>query len=175
MNGDSSFPPNVQMHVIEEKISSVSTERPRLFATAQDFEFIRQRITDEPTMSWLAKELIRAADSLEEESPITRTLQGRRLLYQARRALERISVLAMAWHLKGNESYLRRAEQEMLAIAAFEDWNPSHFLDVAEMTLAMAIGYDWIYNDLSDESIQSVSGRPKACTFFITLESFSST
>ena len=30
----------------------------------------------------------------------------------------------------------------MLAIAQFADWNPSHFLDVAEMTMGMAIGYD---------------------------------
>jgi hypothetical protein len=40
----------------------------------------------------------------------------------------------------------------MLAIAAFSDWNPSHFLDVAEMTLAMSIGYDWCYDKLSPES-----------------------
>ena len=31
----------------------------------------------------------------------------------------------------------------MLTAARFEDWNPSHFLDVAEMTFALAIGYDW--------------------------------
>jgi hypothetical protein len=37
----------------------------------------------------------------------------------------------------------------MTAIAGFSDWNPSHFLDVAEMTMAMAIGYDWLYDQLS--------------------------
>ena len=36
----------------------------------------------------------------------------------------------------------------MLAVAAFDDWNPSHFLDTAEMTAALAIGTDWLYNDL---------------------------
>lgn len=40
----------------------------------------------------------------------------------------------------------------MLAISAFSDWNPSHFLDVAEMTMAMAIGYDWLFDDLSSAS-----------------------
>ncbi len=40
----------------------------------------------------------------------------------------------------------------MLAIAAFSDWNPTHFLDVAEMTMAMAIGYDWLYDQLSPAS-----------------------
>jgi hypothetical protein len=44
----------------------------------------------------------------------------------------------------------------MLAAAAFSDWNPSHFLDVAEMTAALAIGYDWLYDDLSKESRLSI-------------------
>lgn len=51
-----------------------------------------------------------------------------------------------------DEIYAKRAEEEMLAAAAFEDWNPSHFLDVGEMTAALAIGYDWLYGFLSDES-----------------------
>ncbi|RYY19142.1 MAG: heparinase, partial [Chitinophagaceae bacterium] len=46
----------------------------------------------------------------------------------------------------------KRAEQELLAISKFSDWNPSHFLDVAEMTMAAAIGYDWLYSELSEES-----------------------
>jgi hypothetical protein len=40
----------------------------------------------------------------------------------------------------------------MLAVSAFTDWNPSHFLDVAEMTMAVAIGYDWLFEKLSEES-----------------------
>jgi len=40
----------------------------------------------------------------------------------------------------------------MLAAARFSDWNPSHFLDVAEMTLALAIGYDWLFDELGEES-----------------------
>jgi hypothetical protein len=40
----------------------------------------------------------------------------------------------------------------MLHISGFTDWNPPHFLDVAEMTMALSIGYDWLYNDLSENS-----------------------
>ncbi|MDR2147865.1 MAG: heparinase II/III-family protein, partial [Tannerella sp.] len=46
--------------------------------------------------------------------------------------------------------YLQKATSELLAISRFSDWNPSHFLDVAEMTMAASIGYDWLYNQLSD-------------------------
>jgi hypothetical protein len=54
--------------------------------------------------------------------------------------------------MEKQEKYLQHAEKEMLAISAFKDWNPSHFLDVAEMTMAMGIGYDWLYKVLPDSS-----------------------
>lgn len=44
----------------------------------------------------------------------------------------------------------------MLAAAAFADWNPSHFLDVAEMTAALGIGYDWLYEELSEEDRRGI-------------------
>jgi hypothetical protein len=37
----------------------------------------------------------------------------------------------------------------MKAAAAMSDWNPSHFLDTAEMTMALAVGYDWLYARLT--------------------------
>lgn len=48
--------------------------------------------------------------------------------------------------------FLKRAESEMLKAASFSDWNPSHFLDVGEMTMALAIGYDWLYPQLSAQT-----------------------
>jgi hypothetical protein len=57
----------------------------------------------------------------------------------------------MAYHLTHDEKHLQRCQQEMLAAARFSDWNPSHFLDVAEMTFALALGYDWLFTDLDEE------------------------
>jgi hypothetical protein len=54
--------------------------------------------------------------------------------------------------MTGEPKFADRAQKEMLNLAAFEDWNPTHFLDVAEMTMAMSIGYDWLYNELSPEN-----------------------
>ena len=47
--------------------------------------------------------------------------------------------------------YAERARDEMLALAAMYNWNPSHFLDTAAVTGAMAIGYDWTFETLKDE------------------------
>ncbi len=38
----------------------------------------------------------------------------------------------------------------MKTVAAFPDFNPKHFLDTAEMTHALAIAYDWLYDAWTD-------------------------
>jgi hypothetical protein len=61
----------------------------------------------------------------------------------------RVLNLAYAWRMTGDPAFARRAEAEMLAAAAFPDWNPSHFLDTGEMTAALAIGCDWLHDVLT--------------------------
>ncbi len=101
----------------------------------------------DPLAQATADGIVRQADALLDVEPITRTLQGRRLLGQSRSCVKRVLTLAMAYHLTGDQKYAARGEKEMLAVAAFTDWNPSHFLDVAEMTFALAIGYDWLFHE----------------------------
>jgi hypothetical protein len=90
------------------------------------------------------------------QQPVRRVKTGRRLLSVSRRCLDRVFHLGAAYRFTGEKPYLRRAEKEMLAAAAFFDWNPSHFLDVAEMTAALAIGYDWLYDGLSKATRQTI-------------------
>ena len=75
---------------------------------------------------------------------------GRRLLGTSRELLKRVFYLSYSYRMTGNEKFLKKAVEELVAVSWFSDWNPSHFLDVAEMTMGVAIGYDWLYEDLSD-------------------------
>jgi hypothetical protein len=59
--------------------------------------------------------------------------------------------LGFAWRITGEQRYAERGMAEMQAMVEMPDWNPSHFLDTAEMTLAMAVGYDWLYEQLPPE------------------------
>ena len=81
---------------------------------------------------------------------------GMRLLAVSRENLRRIFILSYAYRMTGQENYLVRAEQEMLKAASFSDWNPSHFLDVGEMTMALGVGYDWLYPALSEASRRTI-------------------
>lgn len=70
----------------------------------------------------------------------------------SREALRRIFYLSYAHAMTDDMRYVAAAEREMMAVSAFEDWNPSHFSDVAEFTMALSIGYDWLYRRLSVRS-----------------------
>src|SRR5262249_32177237 len=114
-----------------------------------ELERVRQMIASEPlARAWYAA-LHRQAEKILDEPPVEYKLIGPRLLAQSRRCLERIYTLGLLYRLDGDQRFAERAKQELFAAAAFKDWNPAHFLDVAEMTHAFGIGYDWLFDTLS--------------------------
>ena len=92
-----------------------------------------------------------------KQPPVERTMIGRRLLHTSRTVLKRTFWLGYTYRVHGGEAYARRAIDEMLAASAFPDWNPSHFLDVGEMTMALAIGYDWLYDRMTPAERETVA------------------
>ena len=105
-----------------------------------------------------ADSVIRAfSDETLTQPPVTRKMIGRRLLHTSREALKRIFWLGYTYRVHGGEAYARRAIDEMLAVSAFNDWNPSHFLDVGEMAMAAAIGYDWLYGQMTPAERKTVA------------------
>ena len=90
------------------------------------------------------------------QPPLVFKKEGKRLLAVSREALTRVFYLSYSFRRTGNMKYVQRAEQELNALCDFESWNPSHFLDVGEMCMAVAIGYDWLYDQLSESTKQKV-------------------
>ncbi len=135
----------------KDVLKTLKREHPRLIARAQDWAAVKQAIaSDELARAW-HKRLQADARRMLTEPPVEHKLIGPRLLDKSRKALRRISTLAGLYRLDGNKEWAERARKEMLAAAAFPDWNPSHFLDVAEMSTALGLGYDWLYAYLSAE------------------------
>ncbi|QDU87048.1 Heparinase II/III-like protein [Pirellulimonas nuda] len=151
-----SYPPAVPLDVVARYVDSAPKAHPRLLANAATLRRLSDPAQRTPLQNALAAGVVKSARLLEEVPPVERKLEGRRLLSQSRRCLERVLTLAMAYHLTHDQRFARRCEREMLAAAAFSDWNPSHFLDVAEMTLALAIGYDWLYDELTPDARDAV-------------------
>jgi len=104
----------------------------------------------DPVLDKYIKAVIASANSIISKAPLTRTLIGPRLLDVSRELLNRTTHLAIAFHFTGDKKYVDAAVSNMRTVCDFTDWNPSHFLDVAEMSNGVAIGYDWLYSAISE-------------------------
>ena len=96
------------------------------------------------------------SENLLQQEPLERIQIGRRLLSTSREYLRRVLYLSYAYRMTGDERFSAHAERHLLKAAGFSDWNPTHFLDVAEMTMALAIGYDWLFDELPEASKQII-------------------
>lgn len=142
------YPPTATLEEVRALLERSPKSHPRLLVDAEGLARLRESVEAEGLRKSLTELVVAQADALLREPPIERKLEGIRLLSQSRRCVERVLALSTAFHLTGERKYVRRCESELLAAARFVDWNPSHFLDVAEMTFALAIGYDWLFDEL---------------------------
>ncbi len=131
-------------------------DHPRIFMLKGEEAIIKKNIESDTTWRKIHQAILSESDRMLSLEPIKRIQTGRRLLDKSREALRRLFMLSYAYRMTGEQKYLDRGQKEMMAIAAFSDWNPSHFLDVAEMTMAVSIGYDWLYHGLTPEAKASI-------------------
>ena len=125
---------------------------PRLLLLKGEEDKIRESLKSNPSMAVIHQQIVLECDKMIRQKPVEPIKIGKRLLDKSREALRRIFYLSYTWRMTHDPKYLQRGEQELLAVSRFRDWNPSHFLDVAEMTMAVSIGYDWLYDGLPDSS-----------------------
>lgn len=137
-------------------LTTLRTAHPRLLLLKGDEKRIQQQLDREPLMGQVHGLILDYCARLMNEKPVAPIKIGKRLLDKSRSCLQRVLFLAYAYRMTQDQAYLKRAEEELLAVAHFPDWNPTHFLDVAEMSLAVAIGYDWLFDDLTADTRQQL-------------------
>ena len=129
---------------------------PRLIFTEEVENKIKETLKTDENMRLFLKLLEEKGQNYLSTQPIKYKLVGIRLLKVSREVLNRVTTLAVLHRLKGGTQYLKRLEAEMLNAASFLDWNPKHYLDTAEMTAALALGYDWVYQDISAKTRKKI-------------------
>lgn len=133
-------------------LKRLKPDHPRLIIETSTPDRIRAIVARDPNAArWLKSVRAEAKKILGEKPSIYEIPDGRRLLSVSRKVKERVRTLAFVYLLDGGQQYVDRAWAELSAAAAFKDWNPKHFLDCGEMTHALAIGYDWLYDEWTDE------------------------
>ena len=149
-------PPAVELPPSEHILDNLHA-RPRVMASADDFERVRRLIeTDERAKQWYAAVKTRGEKMITDAPTAYEIPDGKRLLGQSRHTLDRALTLGLLYRIEGDNRYRDRLWQDMHAAAAFKDWNPSHFLDVGEMTTAFAVAYDWLYDAWTDEQRSTI-------------------
>ncbi len=134
-----------------------SANHPRLFADDEEFARIREAVLEggNPMLSRLHERVMQIAES-DGQSPDTLVAKldasNMRLLAVCRLAVTRIFSAAYAYRFTGEERFLRHAEWDINTVCDFKSWNPTHFLDVGEMSTGVALGYDWLYAHLADST-----------------------
>ncbi len=136
----------------ETVLSRLDKTHPRLILKEKDLAELKLLVERDPLARSCQQSVIRAADSMVGRGTVSYQKIGPRLLQVSRDCMNRVYTLALAWRLTGKPAYLKKAKEEMLAACSFKDWNPSHFLDTAEMSHAVGIGYDWLFHALPAES-----------------------
>lgn len=126
---------------------------PRLILTASNEKTLKNKLKKDPVVQNLYKVFQLNAEEILKEPLLEREVEGRRLLAVSRKMLFRMNILCMVYRMDKDPAVLKRINDELLAVCNFQDWNPSHFLDVAEMAMAVAIAVDWTGMDLPGSTV----------------------
>ncbi len=129
-------------------LANVTKSHPRLLLLKGEEKIIQKKIEADEFLASIHKTIIRKSDEFLSAPALVYAPIGGNILKTSRTALTYIYYLSYTWRMTGDNRYAERAKKEMLNVCAFKDWGPRHFLDDAEMTTAVSIGYDWLYSYL---------------------------
>jgi hypothetical protein len=154
-------------------LSELAVERPRLMATKSAIERTRQSLHQSDTARQWYGEVEKQAKVLLDLPPLTPTWEHdpretraaplplvrppkssdglAASLDVARLFCLRVQTLGLMWLLTRDPRYCDRAKAELLAVCAFPDWAGDKFLVTAETAFGAAIGFDWLYDSLTDK------------------------
>lgn len=128
--------------------------QPRLVLNASIEKDLRKKLKTDPVTRNMYRAIQLNAAEVMKQPLLERRQVGRRLLGVSREMLRRMNMLGMVYHIDKDPKVLDRINDEVITVCNFSDWNPSHFLDVAEMSMAVALALDWTAGSLPASTIE---------------------
>lgn len=133
---------------------NLSGKSPRFILTSGIEKELVGKLKTDPLVQNFHQYLKTESEKIMEKPLLKRELEGFRLLAVSREMVERMGILCMVYRLEKNPLVLKRIDAEVKAVCGFEDWNPQHYLDVAEMSFAVALAVDWAGEFLPKSTVQ---------------------
>lgn len=128
-------------------------ESPRLVLNKKIEKHLRQKLKKDSVTISIYESIKYNAALVMEKDIITVDIPDnpksqKNQLGISRDFLWRINMLAMVYLIEKDKTILDRINTEVVAACSFPTWNPKHFLDVGEMSLAISLAIDWTADDL---------------------------
>ena len=134
--------------------SRLSKTTPRLVLTPAIEKNLKAAIKTNPVVKNYYHAMKLSTSDILQKPVLTRNVVGRRLLGTSREMLSRMTTLSMVYRIDTEPAVLKKINDELVAVCNFTNWNPSHFLDVAEMSMAVAFAVDWVGKALPKSTLE---------------------
>lgn len=137
----------------EKMISAISSVHPRIWINNEKIENLKELIQNDNTIKqWYQNIKTDATKLLSEPLPVYEDDDPQRLAC-SQNVVASVPLLSLVYLLENDERYATRAYEYMMAVCEFEDWVPYHFLDTSNITIAVSVGYDWLYDYFKAKNI----------------------
>jgi hypothetical protein len=67
-----------------------------------------------------------------------------------------VGAVAGMYRLTKNSAYSDWVTETILTITNLSDWDPSNFLNTADITMTVSLGYDWVYDQLTESQREAI-------------------
>lgn len=165
-------PAKVTAADIETAMADKADSEIFVLADDGDFERIKKNYTerDDEKLNEYFDYVKLCADKLLNKEPLPYTLDDEEdsILECAREILERVIVLAFMWRMTGDKSYALRCKNEIQNACSFQDWHENHFLDTAELTFAVSLGCNWLYDYLTEDEFAAFGQAVNRLSFEVS-------
>lgn len=141
----------ISVQYLEEHLRNST---PRLILTPAIKEQLKREVTEDPVVKNVYKAVKLNAQQILGRPLLEHKKIGKRLLHVSREMLYRMNILGIIYVIEKDPKILDRINREIVDVCNFKDWNPSHFLDVAEMSMAISLALDWTDGDLPKSTIE---------------------
>lgn len=139
--------------------TEIQPHHPRLLFTTTEEKAVKKLIKKDPLARQLTAFLKTKADSIAEAPQIPYKMDKYgNMLWTSRAYVLRLGTLSLAYRLYGEQKYLDAANKTLLWVCGYKNWDPKHYLDTAEMTTAVAIAYDWLFDALPETTRKIIKG-----------------
>lgn len=143
---------------------------PRLMAPQHIWDCLPEKIANDAYLTVWNASIFKNATAWAAEAPVAYVtdggLVGSGILDPARDVQQRVKAWSYAYQVSKDTKWVDRLWTELQTAAGNTSqewgqgnvegtdaphWNSAHFLDLAELTAAYAIAYDWLYNIWTDD------------------------